>query len=198
MSADKQTSRYDPEFAREFYALENGEYAKLCMQCGLCAVTCPTRHMMDLSPRQLFRLVQAGDREAVLNANTPWVCTSCLLCTVRCPRGIPIIDVMHGLKHALAEKGNKAPLGLMSRVFFQSMMKRGRVFEVGLTQAYYMKAGMGAMREAMKMADVGIDMITHKRLPPFPPKKIKGLDQMKKIYEKATALAKEEGHQSGI
>ncbi|MBE0466013.1 MAG: 4Fe-4S dicluster domain-containing protein [Candidatus Desulforudis sp.] len=194
-AANKQASRYDPAFANELYAIENGEYMKQCMQCGLCVVTCPARHLMDLQPRKYFKAIQAGDRDQVLKANTPWLCTSCNLCTVRCPRGIPIIDVMHGMKLYLAQKqGIKvAPGALFSKTFFDVMLKRGRQWEAWLTQMYYLKAGPGAIKDAMKMIDVAQAMVFKKRLPLAPAKTIKGKSQLKKIYEKAAALAKE-GH----
>ncbi|MBO8128326.1 MAG: 4Fe-4S dicluster domain-containing protein [Peptococcaceae bacterium] len=185
--------KYNPAASREVYNLESGKYAQQCMQCGLCAVTCPARHLMDYTPRQLFKMLFAGEVDKVLKANTPWLCTSCCLCTVRCPRGIPIIDVMHSLKHYHFEKGTKAPVATLSKVFFDSMMKRGRVFELGMTNAYYMKSGFGAIKDAMKMQDVGMAMMKAKRLPLAPPKKVKGLGDVKKIYDKAVALAKE-GH----
>ncbi|MDP3051055.1 MAG: 4Fe-4S dicluster domain-containing protein, partial [Eubacteriales bacterium] len=130
MSADKEqaTPRYAPDFHQEFRKIENGEYASQCMQCGLCAVTCPSREMMDYTPRAFFKLIHAGEKEKVMKANTPWLCTSCYLCTVRCPRGIPIVDVMHGLKHELAQKSSKDGVALLSKVFFKTFMKRGRLF----------------------------------------------------------------------
>lgn len=199
-AANEQASRFDPGFAREFYAIENGEYAKLCMQCGLCAVTCASRKFMDLPPRKLFKLVQAGDKAAVLESETPWLCTSCMTCTVRCPRGIPIIDVMHGLKYHLIQQGSKAPVALMSKVFADNMLKRGRVFEMALTQSYFLKAygPVGAIPIALKMRSIGQPMLLKGRLPLKPPKKIKGLDQVHKIVKKATEVMKREGHQDGV
>ncbi len=195
MTADKGASRYDPTFARELYKIENGEYISQCMQCGLCVVTCPARHLMDLQPRKYFKAIQAGDRNEVLKANTPWLCTSCNLCTVRCPRGIPIIDVMHGMKKHLADtKGAKVtPGALFSKTFFDNMISRGRLWEAFLTGMFYMKAGPKAIREAMKMTDVAIPMVMKKRLPPLPGKAVKGKGDLKKIYKKASELAKE-GH----
>lgn len=189
--------RYEPAFHREFRKIENGEYASQCMQCGLCVVTCPARDLMDLTPREMFKLIHAGEREKVMSANTPWLCTSCYLCTVRCPRGIPIVDVMHGLKYELGQKSCKTGVPLLSKVFFLSAMKRGRVYEAMMTNNYFMFQGPGSLPVALKQLDVGIEMMKHKRLPLFPPKKIKGLAQLKKIVERAKALQKE-AHKDGV
>lgn len=53
---------------------------------------------MDFTPRQLWRLVNLGFVEEVLNSHTFWLCTVCKSCQVRCPRGIDITDAMVALK----------------------------------------------------------------------------------------------------
>lgn len=106
------------------------------------------------------------------------------------------MDVMHGMKQYLAEKKGygKAPGALMSKCFFDNILKRGRLWEFMLANTFYMKSGPAvAMREAMKQADIGRPLVLKKRLPLMPPKAIKGKGDLKKIYEKAAALAKE-GH----
>ena len=69
-----------------------------CIQCGTCSATCPTAYAMDYSPRQVWRRVQLGLRDEVLNSSTFWLCTTCKACQVRCPRGIDLMDVMIALK----------------------------------------------------------------------------------------------------
>jgi len=69
-----------------------------CYQCGTCSATCPTAYAMDYSPRALWRLVELGARDEVLNSNTFWMCTACYSCTVRCPRDIPISESMRQLR----------------------------------------------------------------------------------------------------
>jgi heterodisulfide reductase subunit D len=69
-----------------------------CIQCGTCSATCPTAYAMDYSPRQVWRRVQLGLRDEVLNSSTFWLCTTCKACQVRCPRGIDLMDAMIALK----------------------------------------------------------------------------------------------------
>jgi heterodisulfide reductase subunit D len=69
-----------------------------CIQCGTCSATCPTAYAMDYSPRQVWRMVQLGLRDEVLNSSTFWLCTTCKACQVRCPRGIDLMDAMIALK----------------------------------------------------------------------------------------------------
>ncbi len=42
-----------------------------CMQCGTCSGSCPNAFAMDLTPRQLWRLAQLGDRETIFKSKTP-------------------------------------------------------------------------------------------------------------------------------
>lgn len=186
--------KYDDSFAREVYALENGEKARMCMQCGMCGVSCATRELMDHSPRQLFNLVKLGKKEEVLNSNSMWMCTSCCTCKVRCPRGIPLVDVMHDLKYMAINTGHlKYPQSAFYQGFWQEVLSRGKAFEGGVMARYYLKRGWSEIKKAFGMKDMGISMLKHGRMPMVPPKKLKGYKGFKSIIEKAQALEKKEG-----
>jgi heterodisulfide reductase subunit D len=75
-----------------------GALIRRCIQCGTCSASCPTAYAMDYTPRQLWRLVNLGFVNEVLNSHTFWLCTVCKSCQVRCPRGIDITDAMVALK----------------------------------------------------------------------------------------------------
>jgi heterodisulfide reductase subunit D len=83
-----------------------------CIQCGTCSATCPTAYAMDYSPRQVWRMVQLGLRDEVLNSQTFWLCTTCKLCQVRCPRGIDLMDAMIALKEYSVSKDVNVPEGM--------------------------------------------------------------------------------------
>jgi heterodisulfide reductase subunit D len=83
-----------------------------CIQCGTCSATCPTAYAMDYSPRQVWRMVQLGLRDEVLNSSTFWLCTTCKACQVRCPRGIDLMDVMIALKEYAFGKDVNVPEGM--------------------------------------------------------------------------------------
>ena len=74
------------------------EKLRRCIQCGTCSTTCPTAYAMDYSPRQLWRMVNLGMRDEVLNSRTFWLCTTCKSCQVQCPRGIDLMEAMIALK----------------------------------------------------------------------------------------------------
>jgi len=83
-----------------------------CIQCGTCSATCPTAYAMDYSPRQVWRRVQLGLRDEVLNSSTFWLCTTCKACQVRCPRGIDLMDAMIALKEYAFGKDVNVPEGM--------------------------------------------------------------------------------------
>lgn len=80
-----------------------------CVQCGSCTASCPTANRMTLSPQGLTRLIRLGLEEEVLASQAFWRCTSCMACATRCPRGIPILDLVIALKAYANAKGLQAP-----------------------------------------------------------------------------------------
>ena len=58
---------------------------------------------MDLTPSELMRMVQLGQREA-LDSKTMWLCASCFACTVRCPRGLDLSKVAEALRQVTLRK----------------------------------------------------------------------------------------------
>ncbi|WP_238442372.1 4Fe-4S dicluster domain-containing protein [Desulfofalx alkaliphila] len=188
------TRKYDPEFTKEVYKMENGHWVKMCMQCGICPTTCTLRGQMDLSPRRIIQLIRSGAKDEVLKSNTMWLCTSCYTCACRCPRGVPMMDVMHDLRRLAEEAGYVNNSSHMSKVYYGDVAKRGRVWEGGLTIKYGLKLGIfNAMKLGLEMQDVVMQMMKHKRLPIFPPPSVKNPANLRKMLDKAAALAKEEG-----
>lgn len=93
-------------------AIDPLEKLRRCIQCGTCSATCPTAYAMDYSPRQVWRMVQLGLRDAVLNSSTFWLCTTCKACQVRCPRGIDLMDTMIALKEYAFGNDISVPEGM--------------------------------------------------------------------------------------
>jgi heterodisulfide reductase subunit D len=85
---------------------------RTCIQCGTCSASCPTAYAMDYSPRQLWKLIQLGLRDEVVNSRTFWLCTTCKACTARCPRGINLTDTMLMLKQYAVKEGLQLPDGI--------------------------------------------------------------------------------------
>ena len=182
--------KYDAGFSSEVYGLENGSYLKLCMQCGVCAVSCATFKIMDYSPRRLFALVRAGRKEQVMKSNTFWMCTSCLMCKARCPRGIPIIDVMHDLKGLALKQGYvNYPQAALYEAFWKDLGGRGKVFTGGIIKNYVLKRGLNNLTKIVgQQMDFGLKMFSHGRIPLLPPKAPKGKKELMQMVKRAQEL----------
>ena len=48
-----------------------------CMQCGTCTGSCPNAQSMDYTPRQLWRMVLLGQKDAIFKSKTFALCSSC-------------------------------------------------------------------------------------------------------------------------
>ncbi|NIN69280.1 MAG: 4Fe-4S dicluster domain-containing protein [Anaerolineae bacterium] len=107
---DFGTQELDFEFGKE--VTPDLHVLRTCMQCGTCSASCPTAYAMDYTPRQLWKLVQMGLKEEVVNSRTFWLCTTCKACAVRCPRGIDLTETMLMLKSYAVREGLEIPEGI--------------------------------------------------------------------------------------
>jgi heterodisulfide reductase subunit D len=107
---DFATVELDKEFGRE--VTPDLEVLRTCIQCGTCSASCPTAYAMDYTPRQLWKLIQLGLKDEVVNSRTFWLCTTCKACTVRCPRGIDLTQTMLMLKEYAVRETLQVPEGI--------------------------------------------------------------------------------------
>jgi heterodisulfide reductase subunit C2 len=82
----------------------SGQKITRCDQCGVCSGSCPLIFEMDISPSQMMRMVQLGQKE-VMDSKAMWVCASCYTCTVRCPRGLDLSKVAESLRQLRLRQG---------------------------------------------------------------------------------------------
>ena len=163
---------YHNNFLKEVEAnVEDGAWVKMCMQCGVCAGSCPLGNAWEHTPQKIFMMIRAGKREEVLTSDSMWMCTSCYNCIVRCPRKLPITHIMHGLAHyahrtGMAPKGQ--PTRVIAKLFWDNMAKTGRVNELKLSLAMYFKDGfVQGIKNALAMQSVGLGLMKAKRLNPM-------------------------------
>jgi quinone-modifying oxidoreductase subunit QmoC len=164
--------RYRGSFLAEVEAnVEEGEWVKMCMQCGVCSGSCPLGPHWDHGPQTLFMMIRANKREDVLSSSAMWMCTSCYNCIVRCPRELPITHIMHGLAHYAERMGlapRNQPTRKFSQMFWDNLAKSGRVNELRLgVGLYFMNGIVQGVKTALKMAPIGLGMFRTKRLNPF-------------------------------
>jgi len=114
-------------------------------------------------------MIRAGKREEVLSSSSMWMCTSCYNCIARCPRGLPITHIMHGLATYAKRLGlvpQEQPTAKFAQLFWDNLTKTGRVNELKLGIALYFKVGEG-IKTAMENKDLGLAMVKAKRMNPF-------------------------------
>ncbi len=189
-------TKYRTSFLQEVEAnVEEGEWVKMCMQCGVCAGSCPLGKHWEHPPQELFMMIRAGKREAVLTSDSMWMCTSCYNCIARCPRGLPITHIMHGLAHyakrlELTPKGQ--PTEEFSQIFWDNLTKKGRVNELKMGLSLYFKDGFGAgVKNAMANRKLGQNMMKAKRMSAmeiFGGHSIKDTSGLQKIIAKAQEI----------
>ena len=166
------TTLYRNNFLKEVEAqVEDGHWVKMCMQCGVCAGSCPLGAHWEHTPQKIFMMIRAGKREAVLKTESMWMCTSCYNCMARCPRKLPITHIMHGLA-AYANKVGMAPKAQPTRKFsiqfWNNFVKTGRLNELHLTIGLYFRDGlMAGIKQGWDMRNTALRLVLAKRLNPF-------------------------------
>lgn len=163
--------RYRNDFLKEVEAnVEEGHWVKMCMQCGVCSGSCPFGPDWEHPPQQIFALIRAGKRDAVLKSDSMWMCTSCYNCIVRCPRELPITHIMHGLAnyaHRLGLAPKMNPTRRFAKLFWDNITKNGRVNEMRLSLGLYFMDGFASgVKKGLEMAPIGLGMLKTGRLNP--------------------------------
>lgn len=158
----------------------------MCIQCGTCGGSCPSAADMDHTPREIFALLRADQPEEVLKSNTPWYCVSCYLCTSRCPQEVHITDLMYTLKSLAIQVGHAQVNQAVdfSNTFIAYIENNGRSFELGLATRHNLRHHP---LDFAGMASMGWGMLSKGRLH-MTPEKIKGMDQLSKILDRAKQL----------
>ncbi len=160
MKKEANLSARDPAFRDLILKTPPGEKILTCMQCGVCAGSCPVSHEMDYTPRELVRMVQLGLKDDVLNSNTIWLCTTCFSCSVRCPRGIRPTELMETLRPIAIAEGVRNKNIKFDQVFSDVVKKKGRASEFLLLSKYSLsEPGM------IKQAPFGLSLLLKGKLP---------------------------------
>jgi len=151
--------------------VDDGEWVKMCMQCGVCAGSCTFGPHWEHTPQKIFMMIRAGKREEVLSSHSMWLCTSCYNCMVRCPRELPITHIMHGLAsyaHRLGLAPKDQPTRDFSLIFWENCTKTGRVNELRMTISVYFREGfISGVKKMWTLRNIGRGLFFAKRLNPL-------------------------------
>lgn len=123
---------------------ESGINVSACYQCKKCTNGCPVTFAMDIFPDNVIRLVQMGQKEAVLSCSTIWICSGCETCTTRCPNEVDVAGIMDYLKEEAIQTAHEIPAPktyAFHKVFLDEIKRRGRISEGGLMARYMLESG---------------------------------------------------------
>lgn len=115
-------SSYNFDSLKEFLSsIPEGEKLKSCIQCGSCSSSCPAAENIASTRRHLWRMLQMGMLDEVIASKLFWDCTTCSMCEIRCPRGIPLGDIINKLREKYNERlGLLDPMKLLTATLEKS------------------------------------------------------------------------------
>ncbi|MDI6707331.1 MAG: (Fe-S)-binding protein [Bacillota bacterium] len=98
-------------------SVPDGAKLKTCIQCGSCSGSCPAAENVASTRRYLWRMLQMGMVEETISSKLFWDCTTCSMCEIRCPRGIPLGEIVFRLREEYnAQKGAISSIGQVTSV----------------------------------------------------------------------------------
>ena len=180
---DSGTEICSQDFAKKVKEISNANLDR-CYQCYTCTAGCPVAYAMDYYPHQIMRMVQLGVKDKVLTSSTIWLCADCETCATRCPNEIELVNVMDTLREMALEEGVKIKekeIVSMHKTLLSVVKSLGRQHEISLLVLLKMKT-----REFLKDMILGMNMFLKGKLK-IMPHKIKGVDQIKGMFERSTA-----------
>jgi heterodisulfide reductase subunit C len=163
------------------------EKVAACMQCGTCTGSCANAFAMDLTPRQLWRLVQMGQKEEIFDSKTFYLCSACYYCTLRCPRGLPLTETMGALKRLAASEGISKYKQSASfyRTFMDTVKRYGRVREMEFIHRYFLAVKNPIF--PLAFASMGIKLMKKGKIPLEMPKFF-GEGRFERLFKKVEEM----------
>jgi heterodisulfide reductase subunit C len=135
---------------RQIVQARSHEPVMRCFYCQKCSVGCPTAFAMDYQPAQVLKMVQLGQKDALLNSRAIWLCIGCETCGTRCPNDIRINNVMDVLKEMALEEGvapAEKEVYALHRSFLNSIKRFGRVHELTMLAEYMLRVPLKLLDE---------------------------------------------------
>ena len=175
----------DSSFLGKVMSMRGAENVLDCIQCGVCAGSCPAAWAMDFFPMHINKMIHLGMKETVLSSSTIWICASCYTCATRCPRSIDIPLLMSGLKNMAMREKIPAKIEIKPRFhksFAAVIEKYGRMYEPELYLKVADKTNVGAL---MHSAVLGFRLLKKGKIK-LRPEQMKHKEQLLTIFERGS------------
>ncbi len=177
-------------FVVELLERPGGDKVLQCYQCATCSGSCPVIDEMQYGPRRILHLIQSGEEALVLSSRDMWFCVSCYSCASRCPREIPITELMATLRELAVEKGYAEDLEAdFGQSFMETYKHHGRLFEPELMIRYYLRTF--DIKGLLGMLPLALPMLLKDKLP-FLPERIENPEEMEALLPEPHTPSAEE------
>jgi len=150
-----------------------------CWHCKSCSGGCPFSFAMDYHPNQVIRLVQLGQKQAVLECQTIWICVGCHTCSTNCPLASDMSSIMDSLRQiALRENVRIAEPDIFNfpQEVSNPIERYGRTHKLEIMLRYKL-----VKRNWFEDMDVGLKMLAKRKLDLLP-SKIDKMTDIKQIF----------------
>ncbi len=82
---------------------EVGAVINKCIQCGTCIGSCFSGRVTALNTRRIL-MEHLAKGVPIENHDALWFCVTCYACQERCPRGIPVTEIILKARNELARR----------------------------------------------------------------------------------------------
>ncbi|MBA3035365.1 MAG: 4Fe-4S dicluster domain-containing protein, partial [Desulfobacterium sp.] len=103
---------------------------EICMQCGACSASCPLSEGTNPFPRKIYRYLQLGLKDKLLQSSVPWLCYYCGECNKECPRGAEPAETMMATRRWLTAQYDWT--GLARKLYLSKAWEMGALISVAL------------------------------------------------------------------
>jgi Fe-S oxidoreductase len=103
---------------------------EVCMQCATCSASCPLSSGTNAFPRKIYRYLQIGLKDKLLESPEPWLCYYCGDCNKDCPRGAEPAETMMATRRWLTTQYDWT--GLAKRFYLSAAWEVGAFLFVAL------------------------------------------------------------------
>ncbi len=175
-----------PTFLEEVNAKIHGSPIQRCFHCRKCTAGCPLASAMDYKPNAVIKLIQTGQKKAVLRSSAIWLCASCETCTTRCPNQVDIARMMDVLREMAIEEGHGAKeknVLAFHQAFLGSVQRGGRINEALMMVDYKLKS-----RDFFSDMGMGLGMFAKGKLSLFAPK-TRDVAGVRRVFQKTKKRA---------